>query len=834
MANLSSLNFRLSANISPFQKGLNKAGRSMDKFGRQMQQTGKNLSMKLTAPIVALGAISFSVFKSFEAEMSKVKAVSGATAEEFKMLSDNAKSLGASTMFTAREVAGLQTEFAKLGFTASEITKVTQATLNLAQASGSDLARAAEVAGSTLRAFGLDASQTGMLTDVMAKSFTSSAMDMETFAESMKFVAPVAKAAGMSVQETSAMLAVLANAGIKGSQAGTALRRIISEIGATGKTTGEALKDLASKGLDLADAKDEVGRSAQSALLVLAGGVDQIAPLTESFKNSAGAAAELADEMGNNALGASKRMESAIEGLGISIGEIIAVAFVPIIEAIAKFAGWLNKTSKETKTTIVVFAGLVAAIGPLMFITGGVIRNFKFLRFAMVKSNTITKMATILQRAYNLALKANPIGIVVTALAALGAALFLVNRRKKESAKIEKGLTDSAKEEIAQNEVRLNQANNLIDTIKSQNISNEQRGRLIRKLNTEYKDLLPNLISEKSSVEDITTAQKDMNKEMAKKIAMIAVQDEMTESVRKAVEAQKLFNSSMKVSDELATKSQGLFGRVLSDKDIENYKQSLRSLTPEQAELVQSMDLSNQMLAVNKTQLDEANKSVVDIGKSVDDLAKSLAGVTGEGETFNEALMNLPVKPFADKFTIELIPALRAVRQEMVNFTAMAVQAGQVMSNVFAASIEEAFDKLEEGETRFGNFLQSMLSGLKKLAVQFIAAAIAAMALAIAVRFAILGAAGIGSMADIFGTMQSVAGFMPNIPMLAEGGVVTSPTLAMIGEGGQSEAVIPLDRLGEFNGGGSQRIEVVGRISGSDILLSNERAARTRQRTTGI
>jgi len=834
MANLSSLNFRLSANISPFQKGLNKAGRSMDKFGRQMQQTGKNLSMKLTAPIVALGAISFSVFKSFEAEMSKVKAVSGATAEEFKMLSDNAKSLGASTMFTAREVAGLQTEFAKLGFTASEITKVTQATLNLAQASGSDLARAAEVAGSTLRAFGLDASQTGMLTDVMAKSFTSSAMDMETFAESMKFVAPVAKAAGMSVQETSAMLAVLANAGIKGSQAGTALRRIISEIGATGKTTGEALKDLASKGLDLADAKDEVGRSAQSALLVLAGGVDQIAPLTESFKNSAGAAAELADEMGNNALGASKRMESAIEGLGISIGEIIAVAFVPIIEAIAKFAGWLNKTSKETKTTIVVFAGLVAAIGPLMFITGGVIRNFKFLRFAMVKSNTITKMATILQRAYNLALKANPIGIVVTALAALGAALFLVNRRKKESAKIEKGLTDSAKEEIAQNEVRLNQANNLIDTIKSQNISNEQRGRLIRKLNTEYKDLLPNLISEKSSVEDITTAQKDMNKEMAKKIAMIAVQDEMTESVRKAVEAQKLFNSSMKVSDELATKSQGLFGRVLSDKDIENYKQSLRSLTPEQAELVQSMDLSNQMLAVNKTQLDEANKSVVDIGKSVDDLAKSLSGVTGEGETFNETLMNLPVKPFADKFTIELIPALRAVRQEMVNFTAMAVQAGQVMSNVFAASIEEAFDKLEEGETRFGNFLQSMLSGLKKLAVQFIAAAIAAMALAIAIRFAILGAAGIGSMADIFGTMQSVAGFMPNIPMLAEGGVVTSPTLAMIGEGGQSEAVIPLDRLGEFNGGGSQRVEVVGRISGSDILLSNERAARNRTRQRGF
>jgi len=837
MANLSSLNFRLSANIAPFRKGLNKAERSMDKLGRKMQQTGKNLSMKLTAPIAALGAMSFSVFKGFEAEMSKVKAVSGATAEEFKMLSDNAKELGASTMFSARQVAGLQTEFAKLGFTATEITKVTESTLNLAQAAGSDLARAAMVAGSTLRAFGLDASQTGMVTDVMAKSFSTSAMDMETFAESMKFVAPVAKSAGMSIQETSAMLAVLANAGIKGSQAGTALRRIISEIGGSSKPTAEALKDLAAQGLNLADAKDEVGRSAQSALLVLAGGVDQIEPLTQSFKNSGGAAKEMADIMGDTAFGASKRLESAMEGLGISIGEIIAVALVPIIESIAKFAGWLNKTSKETKTTIVVFAGLVAAIGPLMFITGGVMRNFKLLRFAMVKSNTITKMATVLQRAYNLALKANPIGIVVTALAALGTALFLVNKRKKETVSIEKKLTDSAKEEIADNQVRLAQANNLIDTIKSQNITNEQRGRLIRKLNTEYKDLLPNLISEKSSVEDIATAQKDMNKEMAKKIAMIAVQDEMTEAVKKAVDAQKLFNSSMKVSDELATKSQDLFKRVLSEDEAMRLATDFQHISAAQRQLAMDMSANNGMLGAYKISLDAANEAVVEMGTSVDDLSSSMsnAASSGEvdGERITQTLINLPIKSFADKLTMQLAPAFGVVRQEMVNFTAMAVQAGQVMSNVFAASIEEAFDKLEEGETRFGNFLQSMLQGLKKLAVQFIAAAIAAMALAIAVRFAIGGAAGIGSMADIFGTMQSVAGFMPNIPMLAEGGVVTSPTLAMIGEGGQSEAVIPLDRLGEFGGGG-QNVVVTGRISGADILLSNERASRNRTRQRGF
>ena len=603
MASLSSLNFRLTANIAPFRKGLNKAERAMDKMGRKMQQTGKNLSMKLTAPLAALGAVSFNVFKGFEAEMSKVKAVSGATAEEFKALSDNAKDLGASTMFTAREVASLQTEFAKLGFTATEITKVTESTLALAQASGSDLARAAEVAGSTLRAFGLDASETGRVTDVMAKSFSTSALDMEHFANSMSFVAPVAKSAGMSIEETSAMLAVLANAGIKGSKAGTALRRIISEIGATGKPVSEALKDLAAKGLGLADAKDEVGRSAQSALLILSEGVDQIKPLTKEFENSAGAAQEMADIMGDNAFGASKRLESAMEGLGISIGEILAEAIVPMIEKLAKLAGKLNKMSPAVKRNVVVIAALVASIGPLMFLTGGLLRNFRFLRIAMVRSNATTKIAIALQKAYNFVLKMNPIGIVITALTALAGVLFLVNRRKKEAVKIEKGLTDSAKEDIANTQIRQAQANNLINTIKSQNISNEQRGRLIRKLNTEYKDLLPNLIDEKDSVEDIAKAQKEMNKQMAKKIAMIAAQDEMAQATKDAVEAQKQFNKTLKLGDELAQKSQESFGRVLSAQDIENYKTAVGQLTPAQAALVQEIDFNNQMLGVHKTKL---------------------------------------------------------------------------------------------------------------------------------------------------------------------------------------------------------------------------------------
>ena len=132
---------------------------------------------------------------------------------------------------------------------------------------------------------------------VQAKSFSSSALDLDRFSESMKYVAPVAASAGISIEETSAMLSILANNGVKGSQAGTSLRRIISDLGATGDNVSESIANLAEKGLNLADAKDEVGRTAQSALLFLSKGVNQIKPLTAEYENAAGAAEAMAGIM---------------------------------------------------------------------------------------------------------------------------------------------------------------------------------------------------------------------------------------------------------------------------------------------------------------------------------------------------------------------------------------------------------------------------------------------------------------------------------------------------------------------------------------------------------
>lgn len=727
MASLSSLNFRLTANIAPFRKGLNKAERAMDKMGRKMQQTGKNLSMKLTAPLAALGAVSFNVFKGFEQEMSKVQAVSGATAEEFAALSQNAKDLGASTMFSAREVASLQTEFAKLGFSATEITKVTGATLALAQASGTDLARAAEVAGSTLRAFGLDASQTNVVTDVMAKSFSTSALDMETFAESMKYVAPVAKSAGMSIQETSAMLAIMADAGIKGSQAGTSLRRIISEIGASGKPTAEALKDLAAQGLNLADAKDEVGRSAQSALLVLAGGVDRIAPLTEEYKNAGGAAQEMADIMGNTAFGASKRLESAMEGLMISIGEIVAVAVVPLIEFLAKAASALNNMSDGAKRAIVIVGGIAAAIGPVIFILGSFQR-------ALLAVRTATWLSTAATTAFGVAVQiaTSPITLIVLAVAALAAGLVYL------------GYNFESLKAIA-----INAIGGLVNTI-------------IPYINT--------LIGRFNAI-----------------AALLGMDELLVEPFQRM--------------ESVAVPAFKSIGQVVNEiKDD---------------------------LGLFKEEAEETNEVITETSVVMDEVAESTQGATTATKRQSEALTELAFK-WADlgarMKTMNLMEPLKRDLKQAINLTdGLARGIANELGNAFAQAVFE-------GE----NFFKVFLQGLKRMAAQLTATLVAAFALAVVLRAVTGGIGGIGGFADIAGTMgKYVMPAMGGIPMLAEGGVVTAPTLAMIGEGGQSEAVIPLDRLGEF-GGGSQRVEVVGRISGADILLSNERASRNRTRQRGF
>lgn len=318
-----------SKGMSTLTKGLNAVkGAALSAAGAFGTMASALMTSGIGAILVPLGALAGlfgTALKrsiSFERGLSQLKAISGATADDMERLSNQAKALGSATKFTADEVVELQTEFARLGFNTMQIQDVTEATLNLASAAGVELAEAAEVAGSTLRGFGLSTSETQRVVDVMAKSFSESSLNMERFRESMKLVAPIAKTVKVDIEQSSAAIAVLANRGITGSLAGTQLRRVMSDLA---QKTGVSFRDSLDLTADrlakatgdaekLAIAKELVGDRAKGSLIALAENREELDKLTTSFDNAEGAAATMAATIEDNLQGDITKLTSAIDG----------------------------------------------------------------------------------------------------------------------------------------------------------------------------------------------------------------------------------------------------------------------------------------------------------------------------------------------------------------------------------------------------------------------------------------------------------------------------------------------------------------------------------------
>lgn len=719
----------IGANIAGLQRGLKTASASIKRFGGQAKRIGTTFTAAFSAPIAAIGTSAVKTFSTFEAEMSKVKAVSGATAAQFEKLESEAKRLGATTTFTASEVAGLQVEFAKLGFTAPEIEKVTENTLYLAQAAGTDLARAAEVAGATLRGFGMDASETGHLADVMAQSFSESALDMEAFAEAMKFVAPVAKSAGLSVEETTGMLELLANAGIKGSQAGTALRRIISELGATGGDVAGAISKLAKEGLNLADAKDEVGRHAQSALLVLGETIDTLPALTEGLQGADNAARDMAATMMDNTAGAFKTLQSATEGAMIELGDAIAnnEIFQDILEGltekIGKVTEFIRGMSDAELYNKTVLAGLIAFVPIVIAAVGSLTLAFGSLTAAM-----------------------GPLGLAVAGV------ILLYQNLKKEVDLTQEAVDKALSNENAQE--GLEDLEGRFDTLTN---AMREQVKSIQDYKRNYSNVFGKTVEESKTYKDLLASLESMRKK----------REQVREGIIKLKAAQQENNE----------------------------------------ETGEAVKKTEQLAAVTK-----------------ESLVPALAAASMQISVSEEALNSL-----GNAFDAHHGKALSYFRTTSEGMT-QAIDLTGGLAYEFSTNLSSAIaGAIIHGES----FADSFITALKAMAAQLIATIALVAILATLLVVATGGLAGLSMESLLVGMKAVSASSGISVPFLAEGGIVTSPTLAMIGEGREAEAVIPLSKLPQMAGAGGT-VTVVGRISGEDILLSSEKANRSRSRYRGF
>lgn len=293
----------------------------------------------LTAAIIKLRSITAFVTEStttFEKTMSHVKAITEATAAEFAMLSERAKELGSSTVFTASQAGQAFVELGKLGFKTNQILEASESVLNLAAASQSELATASEIAAGTMKAFGMRADQVGQITDVMAKSFTTSALNLDRYAAAMSNVGPAARKWGDSIERTTALMGILVDNKIEASKAGTDYRKIIAVLAKEGLTLEEALEKINTSTNKVRVAQEMFGQRAFVSALILSDNIEKIGDYTEELKNSEGAARKMADTMLDNVAGATTLLKSAQEGLAIAIGETFSAEKKEFIKAYAK------------------------------------------------------------------------------------------------------------------------------------------------------------------------------------------------------------------------------------------------------------------------------------------------------------------------------------------------------------------------------------------------------------------------------------------------------------------------------------------------------------------
>jgi len=469
--------------------------RDVGRYGIALKGLGGNFSSLSKGLIGGLGVVGgvqafsqvlregFEVTRNFGLEISKVRAVTGATDAEFEKLKNNAIDLGSSTAFTASQVAELESAYAKLGFTTDEILSATEATLNLAIATDTDLQSAAEVAGTTLRAFGLDASDTVRVTDVMAKSFTSSALDIEKFRESIKLVAPIAKAAGVSIEVTTALLGKLADAGISGSIAGTSLRNLLGKLtDPTSELTKElgfavdsseslvsAFKQLSKGNIDLAKATELTDERSKAAFLTFVEGIDSVEALASELENASGSASEMARIVGDNLDGDIKKLTSAFEGLLLKGGVLDLV-----------FRGLVNSAT--------LFLGVVVAIPSAISL---VVNGFNEFKEVVTESNLASKE-----------------------------------------------FEDSLSGIIVESDI-------LLERLKDGNITTFERTQIIRELNDKYGDYLDNLISESDSYTDIENAIKGANNELLRGFIIKQKEEELSVILKKQSEERAIILKSL-------------------------------------------------------------------------------------------------------------------------------------------------------------------------------------------------------------------------------------------------------------------------------------------------
>lgn len=401
------------------------AGQKIEAVGNSIAGAGKKM-MGVTTVIGGVGVAAVKTAADFDSAMSQVAAVSGATGKDFDDLRNKAREMGSKTKFSATEVAEAMNYMAMAGWKTEDMLGGIEGVMNLAAASGEDLATTSDIVTDVLTAFGLSAKDSGHFADILAAASSNANTNVSMMGETFKYCAPIAGALGFSAEDTAEAIGLMANAGIKSSQAGTALRTIMNNLAGDVKISGKAIGDVTiattnadGSMRDLSDifadcrtafsgltesekaqaAESLVGKNAMSGFLALMNaGEGDIENLSSAIENCDGSAEKMAMTMQDNLAGQLTILKSQLQELAISFGDILMPAIRSIVSKLQGFVDKLNGMDEGTKRTIVTIALLVASIGPLLIIIGTTISKIGVAMQGFVKlANGVSRLKVAIQ-----------------------------------------------------------------------------------------------------------------------------------------------------------------------------------------------------------------------------------------------------------------------------------------------------------------------------------------------------------------------------------------------------------------------------------------------------
>lgn len=820
-----------------------KAESAMSKFSSTAKTALKGVTVAAGAVGTAMAAMagySIKVGSDFEAGMSKVSAISGATGSDLEALSDKAKEMGASTKFSATEAASAFEYMAMAGWKTEDMLSGIEGIMNLAAASGEDLATTSDIVTDALTGFGLTAADSSHFADVLAAASSNANTNVSMMGETFKYVAPVAGALGFSAEDTAVAIGLMANSGIKAGQAGTALRAMLSRLtkptdevqdamdrlgvsitnsDGSMKSLNEVMADLREGFSGLSEAESAnlaaslAGQEAMSGLLAIVNASDaDFNKLKDSIYNCDGATEKMAETMQDNLQGSVTIAKSAIEGFGIQIYEEMQEPLKEAVDTgteyitrlsdafasgglkgVVKEAGEvfddltdrIAETSDEAEGVITPIKNVTKymleagqkAIPVVVSGSGKLLKNFdkvasasvaaaagiKTLKIAQNASEWFNKAATS-TKAFYTALAANPIGLVVTGVAALTAGLVTYNIASDESLKKAYELTEGQKKSI----------DTLSEATEKMQEARQAREEAVQAIDAEY-DGYEKLLSELRSITDENGNVKARYEDRARVIAEQLNQELGTEITVADGKIEK-YQEVAAAIDEVIQKKKAEALLTSMQEDMNNaYKEAAevskdyQKALEARADAADKLKIANDNLTAAEVRLEKARESGVgeseavteyneekwaldDVQAAYDEATDSALGYERELENLSsevnryrelqeavnegdvariEAAMEALISEYVP-YTEEMLAASEKTRQEMYDGANEAVDTLRMIQEqggeVYEAFGEDAARSVTDILNNFNQLPGGIAQGIEDIGPQASAAMLSALA----------------------------------------------------------------------------------------------------------